>query len=226
MEKIFRMFKYISISFFLLISTAIAAQINMEEVPRDPQGFTLGINLAGPFNRIMDNDRTGISFLTRINVAENLFFRGEAGFENVSFNQDAYSYDSNGTFLKAGIELNSLSKREPGTHAHLLFGIAYGMAIQEQSASRFTIENSYWPDFVDRVGSHTVNTHWVELSGGPRVEVFQNLYLGWSIHLRVSVLRDNPEMLKPYYVPGFGNGDNRLNGGFSYTIEYLIPWKK
>jgi len=196
-----------------------------ENLPKAPQGITLGVNLAGPFNSLMDGDRSGFSFVSRFNLAEDYFFMGEAGFEQISFEKEAYDYESNGTFLKAGIEKDILNNKRSVVD-NLLMGLQYGFALQSQSASRFLVNNGYWDDYEGSIGSETLTSHWFELSAGPRAELFKNFYIGWKIHLRVSLVNTGQDVMKPYIIPGFGNGDNSVNAAFSYTLEYMIPWKK
>lgn len=231
--KISKMLRYISISgvlLFFLLSTSKAQNVEeLEEVSNliatAPKGFTLGVNLASPVNHLFNKDRTGVSFLTRINIIDKWFFAGEVGYENVNFLKDEYSYSSNGTFIKIGAELDMLSDRR-SVRDNILMGFQYGVAIQEQNSSHFTIENGYWGDYSGRISSETINTHWLEISVGPRTEILKNLFIGWKVHLRASFINGGQDILKPYIVPGFGNGGNRVNGGFSYTLEYMIPWKK
>lgn len=71
------MLRYIFISVLFFLSLSVRSQV-VQEVVEVPRGFTLGVNLAGPINKLFDTDRTGISFLTRINLKEDLFFIGEA----------------------------------------------------------------------------------------------------------------------------------------------------
>ncbi len=219
------MLRYIFISTLLLVSISVRPQLVQERMETS-RGFTLGVNLAGPINKLFDTDRTGFSFLTRINLKENLFFIGEAGFENVNFEKTAYHYDSNGTFIRLGAELDVLPERKEGSNDNLLIGLQYGFALQEQVASYYFVENGYWDDYSGRMGANTINTHWVELSAGPRAELFKNFYLSWNLHIRVKVANNNTSLLEPYIVPGFGSGDNRLNAGFSYVLEYMIPWNR
>jgi hypothetical protein len=196
-----------------------------ESLSKAPQGITVGVNLAGPFNSLMHGDRNGFSFVSRFNLAEDYFFVGEAGFEQISFEKDEYDYNSNGTFLKAGIEKDMLNNKRSVVD-NLLVGVQYGFAVQGQSASHFWINNGYWDDYEGSVGSETLTSHWFELSMGPRAEIFNNFYIGWKIQLRVSLLTTGEDVLKPYIVPGFGSGDSSFNAAFSYTLEYMIPWKK
>lgn len=226
------MLRYIYISALLLFFVGFGKAQNNEELDKIdkllnpvPKGFTLGVNLASPVNHFFDKDRTGVSFLTRINLSDKWFFVGEAGYENVSFNKEAYQYESNGTFIKIGAEIDMLSKKK-SLRDNLFIGFQYGLALQGQSASHFLVENGYWSDYQGRVSSETLNTHWVEVSAGPRTEILKNFFIGWKVHIRASFINGGQDLLKPYIVPGFGNGDNRVNGGFSYTLEYMIPLKK
>lgn len=216
--------RYFFISFWLMVSAAVQGQ---EPLPQwvPARGITVGVNLAGPINRLMDDNRTGISFLTRVNFGEDMYLIGEAGFENVNFRKERYTYDSNGTFLRIGIEKDILPRKHQ-TNDNLLMGLQYGFALHEHGASGYTIRNGYWQDYSGNVSSYTLNSHWVEFSMGPRTEVFKNFYMSWKLHIRTLIATNNSELLKPYIVPGFGNGDRRLNAGFSYTLEYLLPLRK
>jgi hypothetical protein len=226
MEKPLKMLRYICISLFLLWSASVAyGQVADAEIATS-KGFTVGVNLAGPINKLFDDGRSGISFLSRMSLKSPYSLLAEVGYENVLFENSKYSYSSNGTFFKAGVEYDVFAGKAMGSNDNLLFGLHYGYAIQEQEASSFTIENSYWGDYHGDLGVYTVNTHWLELSGGPRMELFKNFYMGWTLQLKLAVYRDNPDILSPYLIPGFGNGDNRINLGFSYSVEYLIPWNK
>lgn len=225
------MLRYIFFSVALFCPVMIYGQAKeevrkaAENLPKAPQGITIGVNLAGPFNSLMDGDRSGFSFVSRFNLAEDYFFMGEAGFEQISFEKEEYDYESNGTFLKAGIEKDMLNNMR-SVIDNLFIGFQYGFALQSQSASRFLANNGYWDDYEGSISSETLTSHWFELSTGPRTEIFKNFYIGWKIHLRVSLINTGQDVMKPYIVPGFGNGDNRVNAAFSYTLEYMIPWKK
>jgi len=229
--KILRMLRYLFINILLIgITFSSFGQQKSKanfvgEKEFVPIGFTLGVNLATPLNSFVDNSRSGVSFLTRINLFEDWFFNGEVGYENVSSDTNVLNYQSNGTFLKVGGEKNILSKKKSLTD-NIFIGVQYGLAIQDQKASSILIENGYWGDYRGSVNSEVVHTHWLEISAGPRVELLRNIYFGWKVHIRAAVYTGGSDMLKPYAVPGYGNGDRKVNGGLSYTIEYMIPWKK
>ena len=226
MEKPLKMLRFIFISLLLLSGSYVLKGQVVELQKQPPKGFTLGVNLAGPINKLFDNGRSGISFLSRMSLKSPYSLLAEVGYENVLFENSRYRYSSNGTFFKAGVEYDVFAEKETGSNDNLLFGLHYGYAIQEQEASSFTIENSYWGEYTGRLGVYSVNTHWIELSGGPRMELLKNFFMGWTLQIKLALYRDNPDILSPYLIPGFGNGDNRINLGFSYSVEYMIPWSK
>jgi hypothetical protein len=220
---------------FLLFPGLLRSQESEREIKSNKavqvQGITLGINLEGPIGRFFDTDRSAFSAVTHINLSPGWFFRGEAGFENLVFSSENeeernYSYESNGSFLKAGMLYDFFSVDEKGNNDNILVGLNYGFALQEHRAGDYTIQNGYWEDFHGSESFYVLNTHWLEVSAGPRTELLKNLYMGWTVNLRVKILQNNAEELQPYSVPGFGSGDNTVNVGFSYVIEYMIPWKK
>jgi len=221
------MLRYIYlISILLFAFLAVSAQNKEEWTPA--QGFTLGANLATPINSFFNNERKGFSLLSRVTFKENLYIFGEAGFENISFEREKYDYNANGSFFKVGMEwdLLKMKKKEFGKNDNLLTGIYYGYAFQEQGAPKYLIPNGYWNDYSGKFGNYFVQSHWFEVSLGPRAEIFTNFFLSWSLHIKFTVFRKNPNIIDPYIIPGYGNGNNNVNASFSYNIEYLIPWKK
>ena len=214
-------YTYISVLFFAF--TAVCAQKAEEWQPT--KGFTIGVNLVEPFTAIFNNERSGASFLSRVSFKNDIYFFGEVGFENISFKKERYNYDSNGSFFKIGAEKDMLKKKDAGKNDNLLIGLKYGYAFQEQGVSNLFITNGYWDDYYGRFRTYTVNSHWLELSFGPRMEMFKNFFVGWGFHIRATFYRNNPDIVDPYIIPGYGNGINKINGAFSFNVEYLIPWR-
>jgi hypothetical protein len=75
------------------------------------------------------------------------------------------------------------------------------------------------------------NTHafaqWVEIGTGVKVEVFKNIYLGWSLRGRMLLSKTMGQNgVFPYIIPGYGQGENSSNFGVNYSIYYQIPLMK
>ncbi|MGM0375344.1 MAG: DUF6048 family protein [Bacteroidota bacterium] len=231
MEKVKKILSFIFISLFFC-GLPVKSQENLtlpDEEDEEPVGFTVGINLEGPIGKFFDTDKSAFSAVTHINLSPQWFFRGEAGFENLSFSSANradrnYAYESNGSFLKVGVLYDFFNVEEAGNRDNIFAGLHYGFAFQEHGSRRFVIKNGYWNDYQGSVSNYVMNTHWAEISAGPRTELLKNFYMGWTINLRFNLGRQNKDVLVPYYIPGFGRGDNDVNLGFSYVFEYFIPW--
>lgn len=222
---------FISLFFFGQMLNAQKKTESKQMTGGNSTGFTLGVNLEGPIGRIFDSDKAAFSAVTHIKFSPKWFFRGEAGFENLTFSptnerERSYAYESNGSFLKAGVLYDFFNVEEKGNNDNIFIGLNYGFALQEHGSSSYVIENGYWSDLQGSMGKYVVNTHWLEIMAGPRTELLKNFYMGWTINLKFKLLQDNEKVLDPYSVPGFGNGDNTVNFGFSYVIEYYFPWGK
>ena len=148
---------------------------------------------------------------------------GEAGFENTKFSKREFDYETNGTFIKAGLDYNLFSVEEADNNDNVLIGLRYGYAWQEHTSDRFTIIDDYWGSYEGSLGTSNVNSHWMEIVFGLRSEVLKNFYMGWTIRLRQLFVADHTGTLEPYTIPGFGKFDNKTNLGFTYTLEYQIP---
>lgn len=227
-------YSFLFINLFLfstLLNAQEEEQKNLNKDSDNDRGFTIGINFEGPVGRIFDADKSAFSAVTHIKFADDFFFRGEAGFENLTFSSENiedrnYNYQSNGTFLKAGILYDFFEVEEAGNNDNIFIGLHYGFALQEHGSKRYIIKNGYWNDYTGSQSNYVLNSHWLEITGGPRTEILKNLYMSWTINLRVKLFQDNKNVLQPYSIPGFGSGDNNINAGFSYVIEYYFPWRK
>jgi hypothetical protein len=240
MQKISR---YIFIS---LLSTALVfplkAQIKedlkkKEDKPAFKQsGLSLGVDIMPVAIRVADKDRIGIGFNGRLNIKEKIFAVGELGYENVNFTRDKlmadnqlayqFKYKSNGTYLKLGFDYNIFKVDETDNHDNVLIGIRYGYSLQQHESPGYVIGNSYWDDYIGSAGSSSVSSHWGELLFGLRTEVLKNLHMGWSVRLKRIIYQSKGSTLEPAVIPGFGRFNNMLTAGFTYSIEYQIPFNK
>jgi hypothetical protein len=224
------MLRYLLISLFILFFSGIKAQtvvINShQEEKRDQSGLSLGIDIA-PFILVaFQPERRGAAFIGRYQFKERWFIVGEAGYANVNFDKDSYAYKSNGGFLKIGADYNFFKVNEPGNNDNITAGIRYGIATQTHQSPRYTIIDDYWGNYTGEFPTSNVTSHYIDFVGGLRTEVLKNFFMGWTVRLKVLMAAKTNNVLKPYTIPGYGKGDNTINVGFTYTLEYQIPFKK
>lgn len=202
--------------------------------PKDPivyqplqDGIAFGIDLAPLMLQLSNPARKGFNFTGKINFKQDWFAVAEVGYENFNYHSAKYNYLSNGTGVKIGFDYNVFHPDELGNNDNVFFGARYGFAWQQQSSSKYTIVNGYWTDYTGSFAKYGLTSHYVECLFGLRTEVFKNLFMGFSLRGEGLLYTENKEILKPTSIPGYGN-PNPLNFGFSYNLEYRIPyfWKK
>ena len=225
--KISRILNFILINLFLLMFCVANAQETTQQKEKtiSQNGFSFGLDLAPFIIMGFDSDRKGVDFVTRYKFKTKWFVIGELGFENVKFEQNHYDYRSNGGFLKLGIDYNFFKVDEPGNNDNISLGLRYGIGSQSHESPRYSILDDYWGDYTGSFDLSNVTSHWVELVGGIRTEVLKNFYMGWTIRMKTLVAVGNTNELEPYTIPGYGRGDNSVNLGFTYTLEYYIPFR-
>ncbi|GAA3582562.1 DUF6048 family protein [Snuella lapsa] len=69
---------------------------------------------------------------------------------------------------------------------------------------------------------------WAELILGIKAELFNNLYLGLNVQLKMSVTETVPNNFENIYIPGFHKtyDSSGIGVGYGYTISYRIPLYK
>lgn len=225
----------------------VAQQAKTDSVPavKPMSGIAVGFDFAPLIIKGFDNSRSGLGFSGRLNLKQKIFAVGEIGYENSSFSKTKifresestkdyfegrasyrYDYSSNGSYLKLGLEYNLFKVDEPGNLDNVLVGVRYGYAFQQHKSPTYTIGNGYWDDYINDAALSSANSHWFELLFGIRTELAKNVFMGWSIRLNRIIAQSNSSSLEPAFIPGFGKYSGKVNAGFSYTLEYQIPFTK
>lgn len=192
--------------------------------PNKKRGTSLGLDIISFLNPIFDHDRVSAEANIRTNFKKRMFAVGSLGTEHVSFNDKSYQYDSNGFFARVGIDYDIFIVDEPNNNDNVLIGVRYGIAFQNHGSDLITIDDDYWGSYETTIPNYSLSSHWIEAVFGLRTEVFNNFYMSWFIRVKGKIKSQNEDVLEPYSIPGYGNGSNSINLGFSYNLEYQIPW--
>jgi len=206
--------------------------------PHKRRGTAINMDISRFLMPAIDPGTLGAEIGVRTNFKKRMFIVGELGYENVSFDNNLadindpnkgfedkpYSYNSSGFYARLGFDYDIFIVDEPGNNDNILFGLSYGYAFQNHESPSVIIRDDYWGHYERSFSKYGVSTHWLEFTFGLRTQVVNNFYMSWFIRVKGKVYTDNEELLVPYRVPGYGKGSNAVNLGFSYKLEYLIPW--
>jgi len=192
--------------------------------PNKKRGTSIGLDITSFFVPIFDGDKVSFEANIRTNFKKRMFLVGSLGTEQVSFNDKSYQYDSNGAFVRVGVDYDIFIVDEPDNNDNILIGLRYGVAFQDHGSDLITITDDYWGSYNTSISNYGLSSHWLEVVFGLRTEVFNNFYMSWFIRIKGKIKSTNSSILEPYSIPGYGNGSNKVNLGFSYNLEYQIPW--
>ncbi len=194
--------------------------------PGRKKGLRIGYDLSRTALGYIDTDRKPFEVSADFEVAPRYYATVEYGQELVSKENDLYSYSSTGSFARIGVDINSMQKKLTVDQYEMMYlGLRYGFASYQYQVPNLTITDNYW-------GGRSVTsstrvplgeTHWFEVVGGIRGEIFPNFFIGWAFRARLRLHSPDNTIMDPLYIPGYGKGSKRLNMGFSYSIFYRIP---
>lgn len=236
------MCRYLFISILCLAATALRAQTaderqqrledEQDEIPepriivRKDRGLAVGIDLSPFIMRIIDEETTGLAFCAHYGIVTRLFAGGEVGYENTKYSSDDFQYTSNGTFIRIGLDYDIFNSETFPTNDNVFFGFRYCYAWQSHKCDDYTIVDAYWGDLTGSVGNSSVNSHSLDILFGVRCEMLRCIYMGWTFRGRFLLASKHDDALDPYSVAGYGTYSKKANMGFTYTIEYQIPFNR
>ena len=141
----------------------------------------------------------------------------------------AFTYESQGSFFRAGVDVNLLKDRQLGTYDAkddiFLFGLRFGRA-QTDDRLQFDTNDPVWGLTTATQENNGLVTTWVEMTAGVKVEVLKNVFLGYNLRFKFARNFSGEPTLLPYFIPGFGRSDKEERFGFDYSIFYRIPLRR
>lgn len=133
-------------------------------------------------------------------------------------------YKSYGVFGKLGLDVPIIKPKVNSNNVsnYAIGGVRLGMSQFNYSYSNLSITDNYWGGTETlEMKSDPTSKFWFEIVGGIRVDIFKNIYMGWNVRHKFLINKTKPEMLTPWYIPGFGI-ENGSGWSMSYTVGYKI----
>lgn len=202
---------------FLPSAIRIGPAINaLIQTAMDNNGTYYGLQTDLAIRRFMVSAEYGHAELTR---------QSEAGVAE----EEAFFYSSSGDYYKLGIDVNLLRDKQTNDFDArgdvIYFGLKYAFSVIDDEAS-FRTRDNFWETSSISQRNENLGVHWIEMNAGVKVELFKNIFLGYTMRYRFGQRYSDRSSLVPYRIPGFGSGEDEANFGFDYYIFYRIPFKK
>jgi len=190
-------------------------------------GLRLGIDLHKIARTFYEKDYKGFEVVGDYRFTKKIFLAGELGNENKTIEDDRLNFTTKGTYFKVGFDYNSFENWLDMENM-IYVGMRYGVSSFSHTLNTYKIYDptNYYGETIITSGAKfdNLNASWVEVIGGIKAELFNNLYLGFSVRLNYLVSNKKPADFDNLFIPGYNRTyDGKFGAGFNYTLSYFIP---
>jgi hypothetical protein len=198
---------------------------------KDRYGLRVGVDLFKLSRSFYDSNYKGIEFTADYRLTKRHYFAVEAGVEDKTTEDDQLVTTAKGTYIKAGLDYN-LYRNWLDMENIISIGLRYGMSSFSQQMDSYKVYDAYpyWGDmsWVTSGENHTgLIAGWAEAVAGLKVKVFNNVFVGFSLQMKVLLFDTKPGDYDNLYIPGFNRTyDGKIGAGFNYSVSYFIPLYK
>ena len=190
-------------------------------------GLRVGVDLHKIARSFYEKDYRGFEVVGDYRLSKRFYIAGEIGNEDKTVDDDRLNFTTKGTYFKVGFDYNSFENWLDMENM-IYAGMRYGISSFSQTLNSYTIY-----DPTNYYGENTIisgeefdglNASWLEVVGGIKAELFNNLYMGFSVRLNYLVSNKKPDNFDNLFIPGYNRTyDGKFGAGFNYTLSYFIP---
>lgn len=208
--------------------TAVADTAANAPKPKDTAGHQLviGFDLVHPIQNMLLSDRVGYEFAVDYYLHNEIYLAAEGGWGSSNVTYSDLKYSTKNTFYRIGFNKVLLPREDAKDWGGMLMGLRLGMASISRSAATYTVIDSLWGNGAGAIPAKSLNSYWIEVNGGVRVELVKGLMAGWTIRGKFLLNSKQIQDLAPLYIAGYGRGDKNTVFDFNFYLSYAIRWKK
>lgn len=192
-----------------------------------PSAVKLGVDPGTLGYMIFSEKRSFFEAEADIDI-DRFFVVADYGISSYNLNEDTYTYENDGSYLRLGADINFMHQ-DPNLNI-AFFGLRY-------ATSSFTDKLDYdtkaviqseigWPSTRETTSNGNAKANWYEMVAGLKIRVVKQLYMGFTARFKFLMNVKQTEDLRPYYIPGFSKNINTSAFGFNYYVSYRLPFRK
>lgn len=224
-------------SIILIISVSLTALSQETKQKSDtikiPQryGLRLGLDLHRITKSFYDKNYKGLEIVGDYRLTKKIYIAGELGNEEKTKQDDQLNYSTKGTYFKVGFDFNAYENWLDMENM-IYIGLRAGFSSFSQTLNTYNIyepKSFYGVSTIDSGQKwNGLSASWIEVVSGLKAEVFNNVYIGFSVRLNYLLSNKEPEGFANLHIPGFNKTyeNSKFGAGFNYTISYFIPLYK
>ncbi|MCF6131997.1 DUF6048 family protein [Flavobacterium wongokense] len=200
-------------------------------VKKERYGLRVGVDLFKLTKSFYETDYRGLELVGDYRLTRRYYLAGEIGNEDKTVDDDMLNFTTKGSYLKVGFDYNTY-ENWLNMENIISVGLRYGVSSFTQTLNSYTVynPNPYFGQAQEIPSGEEfkgLSAQWIEVVAGMKTEVFNNIFVGFSVRLNRLVSQKLPNNFDNLYIPGFNrtyNGD--FGVGFNYTVSYFIPLYK
>ena len=190
-------------------------------------GLRVGVDLHKIARSFYEKDYRGFEVVGDYRLTKRFYIAGEIGNEDKTVDDDRLNFTTKGTYFKVGFDYNSFENWLDMENM-IYAGMRYGVSSFSQTLNSYTIYDptNYYGENTIISGAEFdgLNASWLEVVGGIKAELFNNLYMGFSVRLNYLVSNKKPDNFDNLFIPGYNRTyDGKFGAGFNYSLSYFIP---
>lgn len=229
---------YIVSLLFLLASSSVFAQEEKNSIPVYPQryGLRVGVDLYRLTRNLFDKDYRGVEIVADYRYNKKYYIAAELGNEKKTVDDDRFNFTTDGSYFKVGFDYNAFENWLDMENM-IYAGMRVGFSSFSHQLNSYKIyqsgdfnndgynENYYGEtEFSTGQKFDKLNASWLEVVGGAKAKIFNNVFLGFSVRINYLISEKEPDNFANLYIPGFNRTyDGKFGAGFNYTLSYFIP---
>ncbi|WP_313807307.1 DUF6048 family protein [Flavobacterium sp.] len=218
----------------VLVSLSTVAQEKAKDSVKtgktERYGLRVGVDLHRLTKSFYDDKYQGFEVVGDYRLTKKIYIAGELGNEKKTVDDDQLNFTTKGSYFKVGFDYNA-HENWLDLENMIYAGMRYGVGSFSHQLNHYTVYNTnqYFDPNTVTSGQefNGLTASWLELVGGVKAEVLNNVYLGFSVRLNYLVTNKTPDNFDNLYIPGFNRTyDGKFGVGFNYTLSYFIPLYK
>lgn len=222
-------------SFLLLLVTLSASSqqqndsvsLPVKPVKTERYGLRVGVDLHRLARTFYDDNYRGLEITADYRYNKKFYIAGELGNIDITVDDEQLNFTTTGSYFKVGFDYNAYENWLDMENM-IFVGMRYGVSSFSQNLNSYTVYDTspYFEDIVVSANQEYsgLSAHWVEVVGGIKAELFNNVFLGFTVRLKNLVANKKPDNFDNLYIPGFNRTyDGNFGVGFNYTLSYFIP---
>jgi len=184
----------------------------------------IGVDVLPAIQGFLNGKSMGVEFSVDRGFGKYYYAVLESGWQTASYGGTNFDYNSSGFVFRTGIDDNVFRVKKTPSNDVIVVGLRYAYSRMTYNADNIVLASGYWNGQENRrIAPYTFGNHWIELKGGIKVEALHNIFIGWSLAVKILLSSGHDPSMKAYLIPGYGKGANNTALGFNYYLSYRIP---